>query len=185
MFLLLMCRPDQQEHPLHRSCLHQYWQLVGAVVPSFGLRPTLDQSIEVVCVCIIGEVSRTDIVRAPKLFAWPKGVWLGCSALLSTALKALGSWDLKGGGVVRCCGVWCGVPKALLPNGNGRDALHTGNAKQEGCVSERVLCVVCGAPVAEERAITLSDAGRLTCGIGEGRRSLTPLAALGTSCRSA
>ena len=44
-------------------------------------------------------------------------------------------------GVVWCGVVWCGVPKALLPNGNGRDALHTGNAKREGCVSERMLCV--------------------------------------------
>ena len=44
-------------------------------------------------------------------------------------------------GVVWCGVVWCGVPKALLPNGNGRDALHTGNAKWEGCVSK--LCVWC------------------------------------------
>ena len=29
-------------------------------------------------------------------------------------------------GVVWCGVVWCGVPKALLSNGNGRDALHTG-----------------------------------------------------------
>ena len=41
-----------------------------------------------------------------------------------------------------------GVPKALLPNGNGRDVLHTGNAKQEGCVSEGALPVLCCAPVA-------------------------------------
>ena len=50
-------------------------------------------------------------------------------------------------GVVWCGVVWCGVPKALLPNANGRDTLHTGNAKREGCVSERVLCVVCSALV--------------------------------------
>ena len=42
-----------------------------------------------------------------------------------------------------CCGV---ALKARLPNGNGRDVLHTGNAKREGFVSERLLCVVCGAP---------------------------------------
>ena len=52
-------------------------------------------------------------------------------------------------GVVWCGVVWCGVLKALLPNGNGQDALHTGNAKREGCVSECALCVVCCAPVAE------------------------------------
>ena len=46
-------------------------------------------------------------------------------------------------GVVWCGVVWCGVPKALLPNGNGRDALDLGNAKREGCVSERGLPVVC------------------------------------------
>ena len=49
-------------------------------------------------------------------------------------------------GVVWCGVVWCGVSKALLPNGNGRDAFNTGNAKREGCVSERVLCVVCCVP---------------------------------------
>ena len=37
-------------------------------------------------------------------------------------------------GVVWCGVVWCGVPKALPANGNGRDALHMGNAKREGCV---------------------------------------------------
>ena len=36
--------------------------------------------------------------------------------------------------VVLCGVVWCYVPKALLPNGNGWDALHTGIAKREGCV---------------------------------------------------
>ena len=50
-----------------------------------------------------------------------------------------------------CGGVWCAVLKALLPDGNGRDALHTGNAKREGCVSKRTLCVVCCAPVAKGR----------------------------------
>ena len=45
-------------------------------------------------------------------------------------------------GVVWCGVVWCGVPKALLPNGGGWDALHTGNTKQEGCVSKHVLHVV-------------------------------------------
>ena len=49
--------------------------------------------------------------------------------------------------VVWCGVVWCGVPKALLPNGNGWDALHTDNAKWEGCVSKPALCVVCCAPV--------------------------------------
>ena len=59
-----------------------------------------------------------------------------------------------------CCGmvccaalrvvVWCGVPKALLPNGNSRDALRTGNAKWEGCVYRHVLCVVCCAPVTRQ-----------------------------------
>ena len=47
-------------------------------------------------------------------------------------------------GVVWCGVVWCGVPKALIPNGNGRDALHTSNAKREGCVcvdTRYVLCV--------------------------------------------
>ena len=34
-------------------------------------------------------------------------------------------------GVV-CCVVWCGVPKALLPDGNGRDVLLTGIAKRVG-----------------------------------------------------
>ena len=43
--------------------------------------------------------------------------------------------------------VWCGVLKVLLQNGNGRDALHTRNAKWEGYVSERMLHVVCCAPV--------------------------------------
>ena len=38
---------------------------------------------------------------------------------------------------------WCGVAKVLLPNGNSWDALHTGNAKWKGCVSELMLCVVC------------------------------------------
>ena len=38
--------------------------------------------------------------------------------------------------------MWCGVPKALLPNGYGRDALHTGNAKREGCVETRAVCSV-------------------------------------------
>ena len=51
-------------------------------------------------------------------------------------------------GVVWCGVVWCGVPKALLPNGNGQDALQTSNAKREGCVSKCALCVVCCAPVA-------------------------------------
>ena len=46
-------------------------------------------------------------------------------------------------GGVWCGVVWCGVPKTLLSIGNGRDALHTGNAKREGCVSERVMCTVC------------------------------------------
>ena len=41
------------------------------------------------------------------------------------------------------CGVaWCGVPKVLLQNGNGQDALH---AKREGWVSQP--CVVCFAPM--------------------------------------
>ena len=53
--------------------------------------------------------------------------------------------------MVWCGVVQCGVPKALLPKSNGRDVLHMGNAKQEGCVSKRVLCVVCCAPVAEGR----------------------------------
>ena len=30
--------------------------------------------------------------------------------------------------------VWRGVPEVLLPNSNGRDVLHAGNAKREGCV---------------------------------------------------
>ena len=42
-------------------------------------------------------------------------------------------------GVVWCGVVWCGVLKALVPNGNGRGALHTGNAKRESCVSVRAV----------------------------------------------
>ena len=34
--------------------------------------------------------------------------------------------------LVQCGVVWYGVPKALLRNGNGQDALHTGIAKR-GC----------------------------------------------------
>ena len=75
-------------------------------------------------------------------------------------------------GVVWCGVVWCGVPKALLPNGNGRDALHMGNAEREGGVSERVLCVVCEH--LWQRAAPLFGAGRLLS-----------RAALGTLCRSA
>ena len=54
--------------------------------------------------------------------------------------------------------VWSGVLKVLLPNGNSRDALHTGNAKREGCVSKHaLLCVV----YLWQGAVPLSGAGQL------------------------
>ena len=71
-----------------------------------------------------------------------------------------------------------GVPKALLLNGNGRDALHTGNAKREGCVSQRALCVVCGASVVEGRHSLLLcgfSPGALCVGALEGLAGHTPL----------
>ena len=86
--------------------------------------------------------------------AWRGVAWRGV-AWRGVAWRGVAWRGVAWRGVVWCgvvwCGVvwlvWCGVPKALLPNGNGRDALHTCNAKREGCVSERMLCVVCCAPV--------------------------------------
>ena len=40
----------------------------------------------------------------------------------------------------------CGVPKALLPKGKGRDVLLMGIPKLEGYMSIRTLCVVCCTP---------------------------------------
>ena len=73
-------------------------------------------------------------------------------------------------GVVWCGVVWCGVPKALFPNGYGRDALHTGNAKREGCVETRAVCSVHLLQI----AVSLSGAGWLLS-----------RAALGTPCHFA
>ena len=50
-----------------------------------------------------------------------------CVCILQLAQSNLVKAGVEWSGVV-----WCGVPKALLPNGNGGDALHTGNAKREG-----------------------------------------------------
>ena len=54
---------------------------------------------------------------------------------------------------------WGGVPKALLPNGNGRDGLAQRKmyAGRAVCLHARVWCVV----HLWERAVTLSSAGRL------------------------
>ena len=68
-------------------------------------------------------------------------------------------------GLMRCdvvwcgvvwCAAWCGVVcrRRCYQDGNGRDALHTGNPKREGCVSECMLCVVCHAPVTGEETPT-------------------------------
>ena len=65
--------------------------------------------------------------------------------------------------------VRCGVPKVLLPNGNGRDALHTRNAKQEDCVSERMLRVVCFAPVMGQELPPRTLHGGLSSGLPLGR----------------
>ena len=43
-----------------------------------------------------------------------------------------------------CCVVWCDVPKALLPEGKGRDALLTGIAKRARvCACACALCCAC------------------------------------------
>ena len=68
-------------------------------------------------------------------------------------------------GAVQCGMVWCGVPKALLPNGNGRDALHMGNAKREGCV------VWCG--VLRCRAKALLPKGNGQDGLARGRKNVS------------
>ena len=73
-------------------------------------------------------------------------------------------------GVVWCGVVWCGVPKALLPNGNGRDALDTADAKREGCVSEcmlRVVPVLCGpaSPICAARRDGVAIADDKHCGV--------------------
>ena len=56
------------------------------------------------------------------------------------------------------------VPKALLPNGNGRDILHTGNAKREGCVYVHMLCVVrCTPDIPPQTAASAQGHLRTPC----------------------
>ena len=100
-------------------------------------------------------------------WAWRGVVWCGvvwCGVVWCGVVWCGVVWcGVVWCGVVWCGVVWCGVPKALLPNGNGQDALHTVSAKWEGCVFERVLCVVCCAP------LTGQELSPRTAALGQGR----------------
>ena len=69
--------------------------------------------------------------------------------------------------VCMCCVVvgsgveWCGVPKALLPNGNA-GVLHTGNAKREPARAHSLCRSPHGAPPPEGDLSDVSSAALKT-----------------------
>ena len=59
-------------------------------------------------------------------------------AVCSVQCVPLGMWDVRW-----CSVVWCGVPKALLPKGNGRDVYPRVQVNGRAVCVARALCVVC------------------------------------------
>ena len=68
------------------------------------------------------------------------GIGLGLALSLDGVMCCMVVWVW-----VRCGAVWCGVPKALLPKGNGRDGLVQAKMQAGRVVCLSADCVWCVA----------------------------------------